>query len=317
MASPRIISKFQSLSPVPNLRNSLTPRSFIKNNNYIKSPENKNRLSPFNVNTPDRKEILLNGLPNKQRIVLGTGGFGTVYKALYKGNQVAAKILKKSKDSDNIINSEKHAYLLRHTNIVNILTIEEGAALSLITMELCGITLQDQLEKKALDRRERIRIWRDIACALQFCHNAGVVHADVKPKNILIGNCGQPKLTDFGSSVLINKVHAEQASNIMTSTPGYAAPEVLCGIIPSPAADIYSLGVLAWQILSRKIPFEGFHVHTIIYLSVKGKRPYDEDLNDEFQGRYKSLYREMWSQKITARPITSKVIYMLDILMNK
>lgn len=103
----------------------------------------------------------------------------------------------------------------------------------------------------------------------------------------------------------------------MTSTPGYAAPEVLCGIIPSPAADIYSLGILAWQILSRKIPFEGLHVHTIIYLSVKGKRPSDEDLDDEFQGQYKSLYREMWSQKMTARPVASKVIYMLDILMNK
>nr|KAF7421540.1 hypothetical protein H0235_009376 [Vespula pensylvanica] len=317
MASPRLISKFQSLSPVPNLRNSLTPRSFKTNNNYVKSPENKNRLSPFNVNTPNRKEILLNGLPNKQRTVLGSGGFGTVYKALYKGNQVAAKILKKSKNSDNTINSEKHAYFLRHANIVNILSIEEGAALSLITMELCGITLQDQLEKKCLDRKERINIWRDIACALQFCHNAGVVHADVKPKNILIGNCGQPKLTDFGSSVLISNVHTEQTSHIMTSTPGYAAPEVLCGIIPSPAADIYSLGILAWQILSRKIPFEGLHVHTIIYLSVKGKRPSDEDLDDEFQGQYKSLYREMWSQKMTARPVASKVIYMLDILMNK
>lgn len=102
----------------------------------------------------------------------------------------------------------------------------------------------------------------------------------------------------------------------MTSTPGYAAPEVLRGIIPSAAADVYSLGILAWQILSRKIPFEGLHVHTIIYLSVKGKRPSDEDLNDEFEGRYKSLYREMWSQKITARPVTSKVTYMLDILLN-
>ncbi|KAI4480826.1 hypothetical protein M0804_009923 [Polistes exclamans] len=317
MASPRLISKLRTLSPISSSRNSLSPRNLITNNNYVKSPENKNKLSPFNVNTPDRKEILRNGLPNKQRTVLGTGGFGTVYKAVYKGTQVAAKILEKSKNRNNTIDSEKHACLLRHANIVNILSIEEGAALSLITMELCGITLQDQLEEKELDKRERIRIWRGIACALQFCHKMGVVHADVKPKNILIGNCGQPKLTDFGSSVLINEVHEEQISYIMTSTPGYAAPEVLCGMIPSPAADIYSLGVLAWQILSRKIPFVGLHVHTIIYLSIKGKRPSDEDLNDEFEGRYKSLYREMWSPQMKARPVASEVIDMLDILMDK
>lgn len=131
---------------------------------------------------------------------------------LFVGIQVAAKILQKCKDNDVIINSEKHACLLRHANIINILNIEEGAALSLITMELCGNTLQDQLEKENLDRLKRIHMLRDIACALQFCHNAGVVHADVKPRNILIGKCGRPKLTDFGSSVLMNELHTEETS---------------------------------------------------------------------------------------------------------
>lgn len=103
---------------------------------------------------------------------------------------------------------------MRHANIVNILSIEEGAALSLITMELCGTTLQDKLELENLGKFERLQIWRDIACALQFCHNAGIVHADVKPRNILIGNSGQPKLTDFGSSVLINELHSEETSHV-------------------------------------------------------------------------------------------------------
>ncbi|KAK2586572.1 hypothetical protein KPH14_011452 [Odynerus spinipes] len=317
MASPRIVSKFGGLSPVSGIRNSLSPKHLIANITYAKSPENRKRLSPFNINTPNRKEILQNGLPNKHRTILGSGGFGTVYKASYKGRQVAAKILQKSKDSDIIINSEKHACLLRHANIVNILSIEEGAALSLITMELCGITLQDKLEKENLNKAERIRIWKDIACALQFCHNAGVIHADVKPKNILIGKCGQPKLTDFGSSVLINELHTAGTSHIVRGTPGYAAPEVLRGATPCTAADIYSLGIVAWQILSRKIPFDGLHAHAIIYLSAKGARPSDEDLNDEFQGQYKSLYRQMWSQEVTARPLSSKVINILDILMDK
>lgn len=103
------------------------------------------------------------------------------------------------------LNSEMHASFLRHSNIVKILMIEQGASLSLITMELCGTTLQDRLDNTILSRNERVSILRDVTCALQFCHNAGIVHADVKPKNILMSADDQPKLTDFGSSVLIGK----------------------------------------------------------------------------------------------------------------
>lgn len=105
----------------------------------------------------------------------------------------------------NALQSEKHASLLRHSNIVKVLMIEQGTSLSLITMELCGITLQDRLDEAALSKEERISILKNITCALQFCHNAGIVHADVKPKNILISTDGQPKLTDFGSSVMIGE----------------------------------------------------------------------------------------------------------------
>lgn len=105
----------------------------------------------------------------------------------------------------NILNCEKHATFLRHSNIVKVLMIEQGVSLSLITMELCGTTLQNYLDETAVTKNERISILKNIACALQFCHNAGIVHADVKPKNILMSADGQPKLTDFGSSVLMEE----------------------------------------------------------------------------------------------------------------
>lgn len=72
-------------------------------------------------------------------------------------------------------------------------------------MELCGKTLQDKLEETKLKKNERIDIWRTIASALEFCHNAGIIHGDVKPKNILVSVDDEIKLADFGSSITIKQ----------------------------------------------------------------------------------------------------------------
>lgn len=74
-------------------------------------------------------------------------------------------------------------------------------------MELCGTSLQDRLQESVLSREKRVSIWRDIARALQFCHNSAVIHADVKATNILMAADGRAKLTDFGSSILIGEPH--------------------------------------------------------------------------------------------------------------
>jgi len=89
---------------------------------------------------------------------------------------------------------------------------------------------------------------------------------------------------------------------------------VLRGDVPTFAADIYSLGIVAWQMLSREVPFHGLHIHTIIYISVKGARPKDETLDDEFAGRYNELFRAAWSQNIADRPMLSEIINRLDLL---
>lgn len=121
------------------------------------------------------------------------------------GDQVAAKIIERKRNDNEIINSEKHAAVLRHANIVEILNVEQGNSLSLITMELCRTSLQDRLQESVLSKEKRVSIWRDIARALQFCHNSAVIHADVKATNILIAADGRAKLTDFGSSILIGE----------------------------------------------------------------------------------------------------------------
>ncbi|KYQ47249.1 hypothetical protein ALC60_13734 [Trachymyrmex zeteki] len=317
MASPRrfVSTLIKHLSPRPlesatsNVRVRLSPKT--PDNIHEKKMEDKKLLSPFNIDTPNRVELLKNGLLRKYRSVLGAGAFGTVYKVLYKGNQMAAKIIPRKQNDDEVINSERHATILRHANIVKILRIEQGSSLSLITMELCGTSLKDRLQESALPKEKRVSIWKDIANALQFCHDSGVIHADVKATNILMATNGQAKLTDFGSSVLVNEPHVSIRPR---GTPGYAAPEVLRGDVPTFATDIYSLGIVAWQMLSREVPFHGLHMHTIIYISVKGTRPEDEALDDEFDGRYKELFRAAWSQNIADRPSLHEIIIRLDLL---
>ncbi|XP_070166320.1 mos protein [Polyergus mexicanus] len=311
MASPRrLIPTLKHLSPrsLENVSN-ISRASSPKTPNIRKTVKNENLLSPFNIDTPNRIRLLRDGLPRKHRSVLGTGAFGTVYRALYKGDQVAAKIIQRN--DNEVINSEKHAAVLRHANIVKILNIEQGSSLSLITMELCGTSLQDRLQELVLSREKRVSIWRDIARALQFCHNSAVIHADVKATNILMAGDDRAKLTDFGSSILIGEPHVSIKPR---GTPGYTAPEILRGDVPTFAADIYSLGIVAWQMLSREVPFHGLHIHTIIYISVKGTRPKSEDLDDEFGERYKELYKAAWSQNIADRPTLSEIINKLDLL---
>ncbi|XP_012266050.2 serine/threonine-protein kinase mos isoform X1 [Athalia rosae] len=281
MASPRAITSIGRLAPrSPQCLQNMRHLSSLKTPVDIKTTC---RVSLFNIDTPNRMRIVNNGLSNCFQNVLGSGSFGKVIQAAYKGDQVAAKILRRRRDSDNSVNGERHATSLRHDNIIRILGIEQGPAASMITMELCGKSLQEKLDEGPLYSKDRIEIFIAIACALRFCHCAGVVHADVKPKNILMAGDGKPKLADFGSSVLLGEVNVVGG---IRGTPGYVAPEVI-----------------------REL-----HPHTILYLTGKGVKPEDEGLDDDFGGRYKSLYRNMLSFATADRSGIDAVISGLESL---
>lgn len=95
-----------------------------------------------------------------------------------------------------------HRANLKHKNIVRVIGCERGDALSMIMLELCGPSLHDLIEDRPLSREERVSILLDVIEALKFCHNAKLIHADVKPKNIFISSDKKAKLGDFGSSIL-------------------------------------------------------------------------------------------------------------------
>ncbi|XP_058801485.1 serine/threonine-protein kinase mos-like [Phymastichus coffea] len=316
MASPRVAAKvFNRLSPqrvqnVFNTRQTLYSKTPVKHNLTVESIIKIQEKSPvFNLDTPHRKKIINEGFLGNFRKILGNGTFGTVYKANYKGEPVAAKIIKHNYNGKNLFETEKQVAYLSHPNVVKVFKVEEGPILTLITMELCGDSLQIILDKNELSKKERIHFWKSIAKALKYCHEIGVVHADVKPKNILMGTDNQPKLADFGSAIFMNAPY--NPSNFH-GTPGYAAPEVVSGNKPTPLSDIYSLGVTAWQMLTRKRPFTGLHVHTILYLTGKGKKPSDSKLDDGFGGKYKEMYEQSWSKISKDRPSLNTIIKNLS-----
>ncbi|XP_011496110.1 PREDICTED: serine/threonine-protein kinase mos [Ceratosolen solmsi marchali] len=314
MASPRSgISIYKCLSPnISTIRHTTSPKTPVRNSLTLEDIFANHKVSPiFNIDSPYKKKIVNEGFLEQHHTVLGNGAFGTVYKAYYKGKKVAAKIIKSNNKGIGSVGMEREAAFLRHMNIIKILNVDEGPVLTLITMELCGNSLQNILEESSITKHQRIHIWQSIAKALKYCHKMGIVHADVKPKNVLMGMDDQPKLADFGSAVFVNDLYIPFDFH---GTPGYAAPEVVRGKLPTPLSDIYSLAILAWQMLSRKPPFAGLHTHTILYLTGKGITPIDYTLNDGFQGKYKDLYKKCWNKQCDERLNLLTILKKLKIL---
>ena len=104
--------------------------------------------------------------------------------------------------------------------------------------------------------------------ALAHCHKRGVLHLDVKPANVLVSRRGVCKLGDFGCSIVTSKKRVSSGNKaFLVGTPGYQAPELLLGKVPTAACDVYSLGLLFWQLDSREVPYA--RQHPQVYLVTK------------------------------------------------
>ena len=199
---------------------------------------------------------------------LGGGGMAEVYKATrirLKGN-VAVKIISIEKFPPAVIPNvlkrfEHEAEILAqltHTNIVSIIDYGEYEGVPYLVMEyLPGGTLKDRLQGEPLPWQDSIRLLLPIARALQFSHDSGIIHRDVKPSNILITLSGEPMLSDFG----IAKILESEGNTALTSTgmsigtPEYMAPEQWIGNT-SAQSDLYSLGVVLYEMVTGRLPYK-------------------------------------------------------------
>ena len=194
---------------------------------------------------------------------VGSGGMADVYKAKdHKLNRfVAIKVLKAEFGSDTTFISKfqreaQAAAGLAHPNIVNVFDVGEDNGINYIVMELVeGITLKEYISKKGrLTIKETTSIAIQVAMGLEAAHNKKIVHRDIKPQNIIISTDGKVKVTDFGiaRAVSENTIH----SDVMGSVH-YASPEQARNGYVSNRSDIYSLGIVMYEMVTGRVPFDG------------------------------------------------------------
>ena len=196
--------------------------------------------------------------------VLGVGGMAVVYKAkCHKLNRmVAIKVLKDDFLEDADFRGRFHAEgqavaMLSHPNIVSVYDVSSTDTVDYIVMELIeGITLKQYIEKKgALNANETLHFANQIAKALEHAHSRGIVHRDIKPHNIMVLRNGSVKVADFGIARSIAKGNTLQKEAL--GSVHYISPEQAKGEHVDARSDIYSLGVVMYEMSTGKQPYEG------------------------------------------------------------
>ena len=201
---------------------------------------------------------------------IGHGGMGTVYLVSRDDDvfqkKVAIKIVKRGMDSASVLrrfHRERQILAsLEHPNIARLLdggTTDDG--LPYFVMEYIeGKPLYEYCDTHQLDTAARLRLFRRICSAVQFAHQNLIVHRDIKPGNILVNEEGEPKLLDFGIAKLLNP-EFNDADNALTvaservMTPQYASPEQVRGEAITTASDVYSLGIVLYELLTGQRPY--------------------------------------------------------------
>ncbi|MGN1195014.1 MAG: Stk1 family PASTA domain-containing Ser/Thr kinase [Acutalibacteraceae bacterium] len=219
--------------------------------------------------------------------IIGVGGMAVVYKAFdnIDNRIVAVKILKDeflaNEDFRRRFKNESKAIsVLSHKNIVKVYDVSYGDRLQYIVMEYVdGITLKEYIEQQGtINTREAVYFVTQILRALQHAHDKGIVHRDIKPQNIMLTSDGTIKVTDFGIA-RFSRSETETMNGQAIGSVHYISPEQAKGSVTDAKTDIYSVGVVLYEMLTGKLPFQSENAVSVALMQLQNDPVMPRDIN--------------------------------------
>lgn len=240
--------------------------------------------------------------------VIGEGGMAIVYRALDHrlNREVAVKIMRDEMAADEEFRrrfcTESHAVaMLSHPNIVAVYDVSHNDNVEYIVMELVdGITLKQYMERKGVVAwKEVVHFTKQISKALAHAHERGIIHRDIKPQNIMLLRDGTIKVGDFGIAALENEVYENNGEAI--GSIHYIAPEQARGECPDARSDIYSLGVMMYEMLTGGLPFTGNTLGEIAVQHMNAKPVPPHEKNPEIPLELERITLKAMSAELSER----------------
>lgn len=262
-------------------------------------------------------------LDNRYEILelIGTGGMAVVYKArCHRLNRlVAIKILKDEYTQDAEFRRRFHAEsqavaMLNHPNIVSVYDVSTDGDADYIVMELVdGITLKQYMERRGgyLNWKESLHFAMQIAKALEHAHNQGIVHRDIKPHNVMILKNGSAKVTDFGIARIMSSQNTLTREAL--GSVHYISPEQAKGGRVDNRSDLYSLGVVMYEMLTGRPPYDGESPVAVALQHINGNAPMPSTLNPNIPGGLEQIImRAMSADPAQRYASASAMLYDLE-----
>jgi putative two-component system response regulator len=235
---------------------------------------------------------------------IGRGGMASVFRAHHLGldRYVAIKVLPEFFAEEEVYRERfeheaRSIGRLRHPNILSVFDFGQEDGVTYIVMELVeGGTLEDRLGGP-MELEDVVRILEPIASALDYAHARGILHRDIKPSNILLHTDGTPVLADFGLAKMAGSTRRITATGMVMGTPEYMSPEQAGDESIGPASDRYSFAIVAYQMLTGRVPFDAATPAAVLLSHVTRPMPAPEELRGELSAHLEEVLRRALAKR--------------------